>query len=84
MPRQICRRPYECDRPPPTMPHPSSSSDMSAPSQGWIRPRGARLGGVLVLTCSLVLGACTSLHRTPYTAAEASTSRVLDIDGLRR
>ena len=34
--------------------------------------------------CSLALGACTSLPRTPYTAAEASTSRVLDIDGLRR
>lgn len=33
---------------------------------------------------SLALGACTSLPRTPYTAAEASTSRVLDIDGLRR
>ncbi|MGY4453851.1 putative patatin/cPLA2 family phospholipase [Bradyrhizobium sp. i1.3.1] len=40
--------------------------------------------GFLVLACSLALGACTSLPRTPYTAAEASTSRVLDIDGLRR
>ena len=40
--------------------------------------------GWLALTCSLALGACTSLPRTPYTAAEASTSRVLDIDGLRR
>ncbi|MBR1002077.1 MULTISPECIES: patatin-like phospholipase family protein [Bradyrhizobium] len=57
---------------------------MSGPSRGWIRQTGARLTGFLVLACSLVLGACTSLPRTPYTAAEASTSRVLDIDGLRR
>ncbi|WBL75298.1 patatin-like phospholipase family protein [Bradyrhizobium xenonodulans] len=57
---------------------------MSGPSRGWIRQTGARLIGSLVLTCSLALGACTSLPRTPYTAAEASTSRVLDIDGLRR
>ncbi|OKO69574.1 patatin-like phospholipase family protein [Bradyrhizobium sp. AS23.2] len=45
---------------------------------------GVRLTGVLVLACSLALAACTSLPRTPYTAADASTSRVLDIDGLRR
>lgn len=57
---------------------------MSGPSRGWIRQTGARLTGFLVLACSLALGACTSLPRTPYTAAEASTSRVLDIDGLRR
>lgn len=44
----------------------------------------ARLSGALILTSCLALGACTSLPRTPYTAAEASTSRVLDIDGLRR
>ncbi|WP_445819602.1 patatin-like phospholipase family protein [Bradyrhizobium sp. ISRA442] len=36
------------------------------------------------VACSVALTACTSLPRTPYTAAEASTSRVLDIDGLRR
>jgi predicted acylesterase/phospholipase RssA len=36
------------------------------------------------LLCSLALAACTSLPRTPYSAAEASSSRVLDIDGLRR
>ena len=57
---------------------------MSGPSRGWMRQAGARLTGFLVLACSLALGACTSLPRTPYTAAEASTSRVLDIDGLRR
>lgn len=57
---------------------------MSGPSRGWIRQTGARLTGFLVLACSLVLGACTSPPGTPYTAAEASTSRVLDIDGLRR
>ncbi|UPJ55128.1 patatin-like phospholipase family protein [Bradyrhizobium sp. 192] len=57
---------------------------MSGPSPGRKRQAGARLTAFLVLTCSLVLGACTSLPRTPYTAAEASTSRVLDIDGLRR
>jgi len=57
---------------------------MSGPSRGWIRQTGARLTGSLVLMGSLALGACTSLPRTPYTAAEASTSRVLDIDGLRR
>lgn len=45
---------------------------------------GVRLTGFLVLACSLALAACTSLPRTPYTAADASTSRVLDIDGLRR
>ncbi|QDF38152.2 patatin-like phospholipase family protein [Bradyrhizobium symbiodeficiens] len=57
---------------------------MSGPSPGRKRQAGAHLTAFLVLTCSLVLGACTSLPRTPYTAAEASTSRVLDIDGLRR
>ncbi|WP_249133918.1 patatin-like phospholipase family protein [Bradyrhizobium japonicum] len=57
---------------------------MSGPLPGRKRQAGARLTAFLALTCSLVLGACTSLPRTPYTAAEASTSRVLDIDGLRR
>src|SRR3954454_154825 len=37
-----------------------------------------------VLLCSLALSACTSLPRTPYTAADASSSRVLDIESLRR
>ncbi len=36
------------------------------------------------MACSLALAACTSLPRTPYTAADAAASRVLDIDGLRR
>ncbi|MCK1740868.1 patatin-like phospholipase family protein [Bradyrhizobium sp. 139] len=72
------------DRQPPTMPSASCSTDVPGPSRGWIRQIGARLIGFLVLTCSLALAACTSLPRAPYTAAEASTSRVLDIDGLRR
>src|SRR5690242_19483655 len=32
----------------------------------------------------VALAACGSLPRTPYTAADACTSRVLNIDGLRR
>ncbi|VIO74542.1 hypothetical protein CI1B_53150 [Bradyrhizobium ivorense] len=40
----------------------------------------------LLVLCSLVfaLAACSSLPRTPYTAADAASSRVLDLDGLRR
>ncbi|MCP3400024.1 patatin-like phospholipase family protein [Bradyrhizobium sp. CCGB20] len=72
------------DRQPPTMPSASCSTDVSGPARGRTRRTAARLIGFLALTCSLALGACTSLPRTPYTAAEASTSRVLDIDGLRR
>ncbi|QOG17878.1 alpha/beta hydrolase [Bradyrhizobium sp. SEMIA] len=72
------------DRQPPTMPPASCSTEMSGPTRGWITQAGARLTGALALTCSLALAACTSLPRTPYTAAEASASRVLDIDGLRR
>src|SRR3954467_10213485 len=45
---------------------------------------GSRLLGSAVLLCGLALAACTSLPRTPYSAADASNSRVLDIDGLRR
>lgn len=66
------------------MPTPSYSTDASVSSCDRIRQTIVRLAGSLVLACSLALGACTSLPRTPYTAAEASTSRVLDIDGLRR
>ncbi|QOZ76994.1 alpha/beta hydrolase [Bradyrhizobium sp. CCBAU 53351] len=73
-----------CDRQPPTMPLPSCSTDVPGRSRDRIRQAGRSLIGVLVLTCGLALAACTSLPRTPYTAAEASTSRVLDIDGLRR
>ncbi|MBB4391861.1 patatin-like phospholipase family protein [Bradyrhizobium sp. ERR14] len=72
------------DRQPPTMPFASCSTDVAGRSHDWIRQTGGRLAGFLVLVCSLVLGACTSMPRTPYTAAEASTSRVLEIDGLRR
>ncbi|QOZ56216.1 patatin-like phospholipase family protein [Bradyrhizobium sp. CCBAU 53338] len=57
---------------------------MSATSDGRTSGTVARLIRSLVLTCSLALAACTSLPRTPYTAADASASRVLDIDGLRR
>jgi hypothetical protein len=53
-------------------------------SDGRIRRTGSRLLGSAVLLCSLALAACTSLPRTPYSAADASSSRVLDIDGLRR
>ena len=66
------------------MPLPSCSTDTSSRLHDWIRQTAARLTAVLVLTCSLALAGCTSLPRTPYTAAEASASRVLDIDGLRR
>ncbi|MFG3593330.1 patatin-like phospholipase family protein [Bradyrhizobium sp. RDI18] len=45
---------------------------------------GSRLLRSAVLLCSLAAAACTSLPRTSYTAADASSSRVLDIDGLRR
>ncbi|WP_375160424.1 patatin-like phospholipase family protein [Bradyrhizobium sp. RDT46] len=73
-----------CDRQPPAMLLPSCSTDLSGRLHQRIRPITGRLTAVLVLTCSLALAACTSLPRTPYTAAEASTSRVLEIDGLRR
>nr|WP_245269397.1 patatin-like phospholipase family protein [Bradyrhizobium japonicum] len=63
---------------------PSCSTDLSGRLHQRIRPVTGRLTAVIVLTCSLALAACTSLPRTPYTAQEASTSRVLDIDGLRR
>ncbi|WP_334419484.1 patatin-like phospholipase family protein [Bradyrhizobium sp. AZCC 1588] len=36
------------------------------------------------MLCSLAAAACTSLPRTPYSAADASSSRVLELDGLRR
>ncbi|MCA1434752.1 patatin-like phospholipase family protein [Bradyrhizobium sp. BRP20] len=72
------------DRQPPTMPYPSCSTDASVSSRDRIRQTGVGLIGSVVLICSLALGACTALPRTPYTAAEASASRVLDIDGLRR
>ncbi|MGY4504897.1 putative patatin/cPLA2 family phospholipase [Bradyrhizobium sp. GM24.11] len=66
------------------MPLPNCSTNMSSLPDGWTRRTGARLIRSLALACSLALAACTSLPRTPYTAADASASRVLDIDGLRR
>ncbi|TYO65971.1 alpha/beta hydrolase [Bradyrhizobium hipponense] len=53
-------------------------------SPARMRRTGLRLLGSAVLAYSLALGACTTLPRTPYTTADASSSRVLDIDGLRR
>ncbi|WP_407152550.1 patatin-like phospholipase family protein [Bradyrhizobium sp. ORS 86] len=40
----------------------------------------------VVLLCGLALGlaGCSTLARTPYTAADAADARVLDLDGLRR
>ncbi|QPF95233.1 patatin-like phospholipase family protein [Bradyrhizobium commune] len=49
-----------------------------------MRQYGLRLLGAAGLALNLALGACTTLPRTPYTAADATSSRVLDIDGLRR
>src|SRR3954468_18953684 len=49
-----------------------------------MRSTGSRLLRSAVLLCSLALAACTSLPRTPYSAADAAGSRVLDLDGLRR
>lgn len=66
------------------MPSPSCSTDVSGRSHGWLKQAGPRLIRSLVLACSLALAACTSLPRTPYTAADARASRVLDLDGLRR
>ena len=66
------------------MPFPSCSTNASGRSDGWLKQTGARLIGLFVLVCSLALAGCTSLPRTPYTAADAAASRVLDIDGLRR
>lgn len=66
------------------MPLPTCSTIRSTSSDGRTKRTGARLIRPLALACSLALAACTSLPRTPYTAADATTSRVLDIDGLRR
>jgi predicted patatin/cPLA2 family phospholipase len=66
------------------MPSASCSTETSGSSRGQIGQTLSRLIGSVVLASSLALAGCTSLPRTPYTAAEASTSRVLDIDGLRR
>ncbi|KRR22245.1 alpha/beta hydrolase [Bradyrhizobium retamae] len=65
------------------MPFPSFLTG-SILSDGRIRRAGSRLLRSAVLLCSLAAAACTSLPRTPYSAADASSSRVLDIDGLRR
>lgn len=63
---------------------PTCSTNRSTSPDGWTKRTGARLIRPLALACSLSLAACTSLPRTPYTAADARASRVLDIDGLRR
>jgi predicted patatin/cPLA2 family phospholipase len=61
-------------------------SFMSEPfrAESRIRSTGPRLLRSVVLLSGLALAACTSLPRTPYSAADANSSRVLDIDGLRR
>jgi len=65
------------------MPFPSFLTG-SIRSDGRTGRTGSPLLRSAVLLCSLALAACTSLPRTPYSAADASGSRVLDIDGLRR
>jgi predicted acylesterase/phospholipase RssA len=51
---------------------------------GLTRRTGFHLLRPAVLLGTLALAACASLPRTPYTAADASSSRVLSLDGLRR
>lgn len=47
-------------------------------------PARAIRHAVVLCGLALALAACSSLPRTPYTAADATNSRVLDLDGLRR
>lgn len=63
---------------------PSSFLNGSILSDDRIRRPASRLLRSAVLLCSLAAAACTSLPRTPYSAADASSSRVLELDGLRR
>jgi hypothetical protein len=59
----------------------TTAPGLAAGSSAWtVR----RLASAVLLAGSLALAACTSLPRTPYTAADASAARVLDLDGLRR
>lgn len=62
------------------MPAPVVPTNLARSRQAGLR----LLGWATLLILSLALGACTSLPRTPYTAADAASSRVLDIEGLRR
>lgn len=62
------------------MPAPVVPTNLARSRQAGLR----LLGLATLLILSLALGACTSLPRTPYTAADAASSRVLDIEGLRR
>lgn len=48
------------------------------------RAIGSRLPVGAALLCALALAACSSLPRTPYTAADASGARVLNLNDLRR
>jgi len=63
---------------------PSRSTTASSPAAGPTAWAVRRLTSAVVLAGSLALAACTSLPRTPYTAADAAAARVLDLDGLRR
>jgi Patatin-like phospholipase len=61
-------------------------SSTQAPGRPWQASAWTvrRLCRTAALAGGLALAACTSLPRTPYTAADASAARVLDLDGLRR
>lgn len=61
-------------------------SSTEAPGRTWQASAWTvrRLCRAAALAGGLALAACTSLPRTPYTAADASAARVLDLDGLRR
>lgn len=63
---------------------PSRSTTASSPAAGPYARAVRRLTSAVVLAGSIALAACTSLPRTPYTAADAAAARVLDLDGLRR
>lgn len=57
---------------------------LAAPFNGRMTRTLSRLAGLTALLCTFALAACSSLPRTPYTAADAGSSRVLHLDGLRR
>lgn len=53
-----------------------------ARARSGARPAAVRV--VLVFALSLAIAGCSSLPRTPYTATDAETTRVLDLTDLRR
>lgn len=46
--------------------------------------RRAAIGPWLAIAATIILAGCASLPRTPYTAADAASSRVLNLDDVRR